>query len=78
MGRPRLKGERLPNLSVVADDPHTDWIPMRLAHWYGEGERDVEVVSETAVWYSTGLPAVPVRWVLMLSRRSPSGSSRGS
>jgi DDE superfamily endonuclease len=22
MGRPRLKGERLPNLSVVADDPH--------------------------------------------------------
>lgn len=55
----------MPNLSVVADDPHTEWTPMRLAHWYGEGERDVEVVSETAVWYSTGLPAVPVRWVLI-------------
>src|SRR5215217_2362693 len=49
MGRPRIKGERLPNLPVVADDPHTDWTPMRLVHWYGEGERDVEVVSETAV-----------------------------
>jgi hypothetical protein len=65
MGRPRLKGERLPNLSAVTEDPHTDWTPMTLAHWYGEDERDVEVVSETALWYSPGLPAVPVRWVLM-------------
>jgi hypothetical protein len=24
----------------------------------------VEVVSGTALWYSTGLPAVPIRWVL--------------
>ena len=27
MGRPRLKGERLPNLSVVAEDPATAWTP---------------------------------------------------
>ncbi len=65
MGRPRLKGERLPNLSAVAEDPTTAWTPMTLAHWYGGGERVVEVVSETAVWYSTGLPAVPLRWVLI-------------
>jgi hypothetical protein len=65
MGRPHLKGERLPNLSVVAEDPTTEWTPMTLAHWYGEGERAVEVVSETGVWYSTGLPAVPLRWVLI-------------
>ena len=65
MGRPRLKGERLPNLSVVAEDPATEWTLMKLAHWYGEGERAVEVVSQTAVWYSTGFPAVPVRWVLI-------------
>jgi hypothetical protein len=25
----------------------------------------VEVVSNTALWYSTGLPAVPLRWVLI-------------
>ena len=36
----------------------------------GAGERTVEVSSETAVWYSTGLPAVPVRWVLV---RDPEG-----
>ncbi len=44
IGRPRLKGERLPNLSAVAEDPATDWTPMTLTHWYGEGERAVEVV----------------------------------
>jgi hypothetical protein len=65
MGRPRQKGSRLPNLSVVADDPKTAWTPITVTHWYGEGERSVEMVSETAVWYSTGLPAVSLRWVLI-------------
>ena len=65
LGRPRLKGERLPNLSVVAEDPQTDWTPITVADWYGRKERTVEVVSGTAVWHSTGLPAVPLRWVLI-------------
>jgi hypothetical protein len=70
IGRPRLKGERLPNLSVVAEDPTTVWKPTTIANWYGEREREVEIASETAVWYSTGLFAVPVRWVLV---RDPQG-----
>jgi len=65
IGRPRLKGERLPNLSVVAEDPATVWKLTTIANWYGESERMVEIASETAVWYSTGLFAVPVRWVLI-------------
>ena len=65
IGRPRLKGERLPNLSVVAEDPATVWKTIAIANWYGSGERIVEIASETAVWYSTGLPAVPLRWVLV-------------
>jgi hypothetical protein len=64
-GRPRLKGERLPNLSEVAEDPNTVWEPAKIANWYGSGQRSVEVSSATAVWYSTGLFAVPVRWVLI-------------
>ena len=64
-GRPRLKGERLPNLSVVAEDPNTVWKPTMIANWYGSGERIVEISSATAVWYSTGLFAVPLRWVLV-------------
>jgi hypothetical protein len=70
MGRPRLKGERLPTLSVVAEDPSTAWAPITVDNWYGSGERTVEVASATAVWYSTGLPAVPIRWVLV---RDPQG-----
>jgi hypothetical protein len=65
IGRPRLKGERLPNLSAVAEDPATVWKLTTIANWYGESERIVEIASETAVWYSTGLFAVPVRWVLI-------------
>jgi hypothetical protein len=70
IGRPRLKGERLPNLSVVAEDPNTAWEPTKIANWYGSEERTVELASQTAVWYSTGLFAVPVRWVLI---RDPEG-----
>jgi hypothetical protein len=70
MGRPRLKGERLPNLAVVAEDPSTTWAPATIDNWYGSGERSVEVASATALWYSTGLPAVPIRWVLV---RDPQG-----
>jgi hypothetical protein len=70
IGRPRIKGERLPNLPVVAEDPNTVWKSTKIANWYGSGERTVEIVSQTAVWYSTGLFAVPVRWVLI---RDPEG-----
>lgn len=70
IGRPRLKGARLPNLSTIAQDPRTVWKPTKIANWYGSGDRKVEVSSETAVWYSTGLFAVPIRWVLV---RDPNG-----
>jgi hypothetical protein len=65
IGRPRLKGDRLPNLSVLAQDPTTDWAPIPLNNWYGNSKRTIEIVSGTALWYSTGLPAVPLRWVLI-------------
>ena len=34
------------------------------------GERRVELASATALWYHTGLPPVPLRWVLI---RDPQG-----
>jgi hypothetical protein len=64
-GRPRLKGPRLPTPATAAADPQTHWTPLTVAHWYGRGERAVEVASATAVWYHTGLPPVPLRWVLI-------------
>jgi hypothetical protein len=65
LGRTRLKGERLPNLSAVAEDPATAWTSITVADWYGVQQRTVEVASATAIWYSTGLPPVPLRWVLI-------------
>src|SRR5215211_7108788 len=64
-GRPRLKGERLPNLSVITEDSSTDWKPITVANWYGKQKRTIEIVSKRALWYSTGLPVVPLRWVLI-------------
>lgn len=69
-GRPRLKGTRLPTLAAVLKDEQTPWTEHRVAGWYGGTERVVEVMSDTAVWYHTGLPPVPVRWVLV---RDPLG-----
>jgi hypothetical protein len=55
----------LPTLSEVAEDPQTEWVPITISGWYGAQQRSVEVLSSTAIWYSTGLPAVPLRWVLI-------------
>lgn len=64
-GRPRLVGERLPNLTAHRDDTETVWKRLTSARWYGERDRPVEILSQTAVWYSTGFPPVPIRWVLL-------------
>jgi hypothetical protein len=64
-GRPRLVGQRLPTLEQRNADPGTTWTRVTVTHWYGRQPREVEVVSQTAVWYHTGLPPVPIRWVLI-------------
>ena len=69
-GRPRLKGARLPSLAAVAADAATTWTAVTIAQWYGAGPRTVEVASATAVWYHSGEPPVPLRWVLI---RDPEG-----
>jgi hypothetical protein len=70
IGRPRLKGQRLATLAAVAADPATSWARITIADWYGTGEREVEIVSDTAVWYHAGRPPVALRWVLI---RDPHG-----
>src|SRR6478735_2016814 len=69
-GRARKKGERLPGLSKVLVDPHTRWKTMTVPFWYGECNRPVQIASGTAVWYRSGMPVVPLRWVLI---RDPHG-----
>jgi hypothetical protein len=64
-GRPRKKGARLPTLKQVLENPQTRWQRLLVPHWYGEGARTVSVATGTAVWFHAGLPAVPIRWVLV-------------
>jgi len=70
LGRPRKKGARLPKLNEVLGDPETVWQTVTVANWYGQGPTQVACCSATAVWYHNGMPAVPLRWVLV---RDPLG-----
>src|SRR5207244_846181 len=63
-GAPRKKGERQPRMDARLADPKTEWEQVRVA-WYGRTTRTVELASGTAVWYHSGLPVVPIRWVLI-------------
>ena len=64
MRRPRLKGQHLPTLKGLLERPDTRWTRTTLT-WYDNDTRTVELSSHTAVWYHTGKPPVPIRWVLI-------------
>ena len=68
-GRPRRKGTRLPTLAVRLTQADTVWSRVRV-RWYGGAWRWLEVASNTAVWYHSGLSPVALRWVLI---RDPKG-----
>ena len=68
-GRPRVKGPRLPTLQTLLDHSDVSWITAAVA-WYDTTTRTVEITSQTAVWYHTGKPPVPLRWILV---RDPQG-----
>ncbi len=65
MGRPRLKGKRLPTLARWLDGPNTNWMTLTVPSWYGGEEREVEIVTDTAVWYHAGKLPAHIRWVLV-------------
>jgi hypothetical protein len=65
IGRPRKKGKRLPTLETVAQDKHTRWKRLIVQEWYGEKKRMIEITSNTAVWFHSGQPALPIRWVIV-------------
>ena len=64
-GRPRLKGKRRPTLEAVLADEETEWTTLKVEQWYGEGPREIEIATDTAVWYHAGKAPVAIRWVLI-------------
>jgi hypothetical protein len=69
MGRPRRKGPRLPGLQALLDDPSACWQRYTISPWYGHAGREVDIATGTAVWYHSGMPVVPLRWVLVRDRQ---------
>jgi hypothetical protein len=64
IGRPRVKGARLPSLADRLKDPTTSWQRVNIDGWYGRTERRLDIVSGTALWHHPGRQ-VPIRWVLV-------------
>jgi DDE superfamily endonuclease len=69
-GRPRVKGARRPSPKQRLDDPNTPWTTLEVERWYGSEKREVEIYTETCVWYKSGFHPVLIRWVLV---RDPQG-----
>ena len=63
-GRPRRKGKRLPSLAERLHDAATPWQPLGV-RWYDGRVRRLQVSSGTALWYRSGQPVLPLRWVLV-------------
>ena len=73
LGRPgqnRKKGNRLPTLEEEIKNPDTQWQEIKLSQWYGQSEKKMEIATETAWWYHSEKPVIPLRWVLL---RDPEG-----
>jgi hypothetical protein len=70
-GRPRLQGQRRPTGAHVLANAGSGWQTVAVRGWYGEGERVVELVSDTAVWYHSGMPPLSMRWVLVRDPQGP-------
>ena len=64
IGRPCKKGERLPTLANILHNPNTQWQNVTL-DWYNGQQREMQIISQSTVWYHTGKPPVPIRWVLI-------------
>ncbi len=59
------KGKRLPKLDAVLIDAKTKWQRLKVSQWYSRSNRTLEVATGTALWYNSGNPVVPIRWVLV-------------
>jgi hypothetical protein len=68
-GRPLPKGKRQPTAPARLTDAQTAWQHLTV-QWYSGSERTIVIATGTARWYHSGMPTVPLRWVLI---RDPEG-----
>jgi hypothetical protein len=68
-GRTAFKGTKQPTLQTRLTTATTLWTSLDCP-WYGGQKRRLEIVTDTALWYSPKNPLLPLRWVLV---RDPEG-----
>ena len=64
------KGARQVTLRERLTDLDAPWQPIKV-RWYGGIEREVEVLTETALWYVRGHDPLVLRWVLVRCPTDP-------
>lgn len=65
MGRPRVKGRKLPSPREVIQGADPDQWQRALVQWYGGQKKLVWLLCGTALWYKAGQGAKWVRWVVV-------------
>jgi hypothetical protein len=71
-GRPRVVGQRLPNLEALLNDKRQKWVHL-LAPWYSGRTKSLDVLTGTCLWYHNTVGGVPIRWILT---KDPSGENK--
>lgn len=69
-GPPAKKGARQATFDQRLADPTASWQTLRVG-WYGGSQRELEVLTGSAVWYVRGHDPVPLRWVLVRCPSDP-------
>ena len=60
-----IVGKRQLSLDQRVRDGRIRWTKASFDKWYGRKQKQMEFCSQTALWYKSGIPAVPIRWVLI-------------
>lgn len=70
VGRPRVKGQKLPSPKQVIQQARTDrWQPA-VVQWYGAQRKLVWLCSRTGLWYKAGEGLKWIRWVVVRDSES--------
>jgi len=59
------KGDRLPKLKDLMDDPDQDWQEAHVK-WYGGVMKRIRFLTGVCLWHTPGQKPVPIRWVLVV------------
>jgi len=65
--RPLLIGRRLDSPQQAVRRKNAPWKKARIP-WYGSRTREVQWLTDTAIWYRRGRPPIPLRWIYLVDR----------